>query len=254
MYHLGNYPGIRPCAGESVLGEVYYVRDDMIAQMDEYEEEGFLYLRLPVTLHAGLRTITAEAYVYNHAVREDSKMREIWNAKDEDLVWYAAYGSNLSSRRFSCYLSGGTCPENGRTYPGSADPAPARAVQLCRYPGRLYFGNRSPSWHGCGVAFYVPAPESQEDTVYMKRYLITRRQLHDVMAQEGASPYWYGRLVCLEVDGDGIPVYTLTCENRGKRNAPAPGYQDLIAGVLAEEFRLTQTQIRDYLAKGMQDM
>ena len=42
MYHLGSYPGIVPCAGESVMGELYFVSEEMIAQMDRYEREGDL--------------------------------------------------------------------------------------------------------------------------------------------------------------------------------------------------------------------
>ena len=40
MYHLGRYPGIVACPGETVFGELYYVSEAMLAQMDEYEEEG----------------------------------------------------------------------------------------------------------------------------------------------------------------------------------------------------------------------
>ena len=174
-------------------------------------------------------------------------MREEWNGHDDDLVWYAGYGSNLSSERFACYISGGTCAENGRSYRGSSDPTPPRAEKRCTYHGKLYFGNTSSSWGGSGVAFFNPNPKNKDERVYMKCYLITRRQLHDVMAQEGPSPNWYGRLVCLEVDNLGIPVYTLTSENRRPENAPSPPYIELIAKVLREEFKLEKKQIKGYL-------
>ena len=48
MYHLGRYPGIVPCEGETVFGELYYVNSEMLAAMDDYEEEGSLYLRRTV--------------------------------------------------------------------------------------------------------------------------------------------------------------------------------------------------------------
>ena len=38
MYHLGRYPGIKPCSGEQVMGELYRVDDATLRQMDEYEE------------------------------------------------------------------------------------------------------------------------------------------------------------------------------------------------------------------------
>ena len=86
MYHLGSYPGIVPCAGESVMGELYLVSEEMIAQMDRYEREGDLYLRRSVTLTAGENTHTAEVYVYNRDVSGFEKMRKAWNASDEDLT------------------------------------------------------------------------------------------------------------------------------------------------------------------------
>ena len=86
MYHLGSYPGIVPCAGESVMGELYFVSEEMIAQMDRYEREGDLYLRRSVTLTAGENTHTAEVYVYNRNVSGFEKMRKAWNASDEDLT------------------------------------------------------------------------------------------------------------------------------------------------------------------------
>lgn len=250
MYDLSAYPGIRPCSGESVLGELYFVNSATISRMDRYEGEGSLYRRTPVTVRAGHNTVSAEAYVYNQDIVGTPKMREAWNAQDDDLVWYAGYGSNLSSERFSCYISGGTCAENGRTYVGSSDPTPAKAIRRKSYPGELYFGNSSSSWNGCGVAFYDPEQKSKCDFVHMKRYLITRKQLHDVMAQEGPSPNWYGRLVCLEVDERGIPVYTLTSEKRRPENAPDPAYINLMGKVLSEEFKLRKTQIGAYLKNG----
>ena len=86
MYHLGSYPGIVPCAGESVMGELYFVSEEMIAQMDRYERVGDLYLRRSVTLTAGENTHTAEVYVYNRDVSGFEKMRKAWNASDEDLT------------------------------------------------------------------------------------------------------------------------------------------------------------------------
>ena len=65
-------------------------------------------------------------------------------------VWYVAYGSNLGTARFRCYLAGGR-PEGGsRTYDGCRDPSePADAFSL-ELPGTLVFagseGSRHPSY------------------------------------------------------------------------------------------------------------
>ena len=83
MYHLGRYPGIVPCPGERVFGEVYYVSRAMLAQMDAYEEEGSLYLRRRVQLQGEGDSLRAEAYIYNRDVTGCPLLRCAWNALEE---------------------------------------------------------------------------------------------------------------------------------------------------------------------------
>ena len=45
-----------------------------------------------------------------------------------DLIWYAAYGSNLDPARFDVYLYGGRPDGGSREYPGTRDATAARAV------------------------------------------------------------------------------------------------------------------------------
>lgn len=86
MYHLGSYPGIQPCEGETVYGELYFVSSDMIARMDEYEVEGDLYRRVTVSLSRGESRFPAEVYVYNRDVAGCPKMSKAWNDHSEDAV------------------------------------------------------------------------------------------------------------------------------------------------------------------------
>ncbi len=75
------------------------------------------------------------------------------------LIWYVAYGSNLSRARFGCYLTGGTPVGARRANPGARDPSPPRADTALTLPGQVYFADTSAMWGG-GVAFYdagVPA-------------------------------------------------------------------------------------------------
>ena len=180
------------------------------------------------------------------------------SAKDDDLVWYGGYGSNLSAKRFDCYIRGGVCEENGRSYDGVSDKTPPRAVKTRGYVGELYFGNRSGSWGDGGVAFFDPDVKiliDDEDefveyeTVCMRLYKISRGQLQDVMKQEGPSANWYGRLVCLEVDEDGVPVYTLTSETRRTENAPVAAYTDLIINALKQDCGMGIRQAKAYVNK-----
>ena len=65
-----------------------------------------------------------------------------------DLLWYAAYGSNLDPARFDCYLRGGCPPGATRTYPGTRDAAAAQEPRATRIPGQVVFGWDSPTWGG----------------------------------------------------------------------------------------------------------
>lgn len=79
MYHLGSYPGIRPCEGEVVYGELYLICDRMVEKLDEYEDEGVLYDRKTVTVWLGETPVEAEAYIYKKDVTGCPLMRKAWN-------------------------------------------------------------------------------------------------------------------------------------------------------------------------------
>lgn len=84
MYHLGRYPGIVPCPGETVWGELYYVNAEMLAKMDEYEEEGSLYLRRRVQVLGEDGAYEAQAYLYNRDVTGCRLLRRPWNAPETE--------------------------------------------------------------------------------------------------------------------------------------------------------------------------
>ena len=243
MYNLGAYPGIVPQEGESVVGEVYRVPADRLPELDAYEGEGSLYHRRTVTVEREGGRVLAQAYVYARRPTGEP-MREPWGSKGSDRVWYAAYGSNLSAERFACYLQGGVCRENGKSYAGCSDKTLWSESCLRDYPGRMYFGQKSGSWEGKGVAFFDPA---QPGKTHMRLYQISRAQLHEVQAQEGLSPRWYGRLVTLGVHEDGCPIYTFTSEARHGHNAPSAAYLDLIRAALIGECGLPAAEADAYL-------
>ena len=102
----------------------------------------------------------------------------------DDLVWYASYGSNILARRFHLYIQGGHFPENNRDYAGCVDKTLPRMDKPIIIPFELYYGKRSPSWNGCGVAFI----DTKKSAVTIGRaYLITEEQFEGVRQQEGAS-------------------------------------------------------------------
>ena len=247
MYNLGAYPGIVPQEGESVVGEVWRVPADRLPELDAYEGEGSLYHRRTVTVEREGSRVPAQAYIYAHRPNGEP-MREPWGSKDSDRVWYAGYGSNLSSERFRCYIKSGHCDANNKDYPGCTDKTLWSDCCLRDYPGRMYFGQKSGSWAGKGVAFYEPALPGE---THMRLYQISRAQLHEVQAQEGLKPYWYGRLVTLGVHEDGCPIYTFTSEGRQERNEPSAAYLDLIRTALIEECELPAAEADAYLQRCM---
>ncbi len=241
MYDLGSYPGIIAHAGEAVLGELYNVDDATVSRLDEYESEGSLYHRNKVRVRtADGERADALAYLYAHRVNDDHLVRSRWNIKDGDPVWYAAYGSNLSTERFEYYIKGGVCPINGKPYTGCRDKTLWSQSLVRNVSGSMYFANRSPSWEYKGVAFY--APDCAGETV-MRFYRITFGQLKDIQKQEGG---WYSRMAFVDFV-EGVPAYTLTSESIQNENAPSDKYYNLIFDALTKDCGIHWEQIREYL-------
>jgi hypothetical protein len=182
-----------------------------------------------------------------------------------DLVWYAAYGSNLSARRFDCYLAGGQPPGSRRFHTPCADPSPPRGTAAATLPHRLYFAGESPTWGG-GVAFVDLEPAPGVETL-VRLYLLTRIQFAAVVAGENhtgevrlpspraAAPRWYvaaaGRYGAVLHCGqrDGVPVLTCTMPPRPDTPLapPVPDYLRTVATGLAEAHGLTAPQAARYL-------
>ena len=221
----------------------------MIPSLDSYEGEGNLYIRKEVTVTSAGRLIEAIVYVYNRSVVGAKKLRESWNSKDDDYVWYAAYGSNLDEERFACYIKGGINPYTGKSNSGCNDKSLWIDDRMTKYPGTIYFGQNSGSWGNTGVAFYDDSLEFRlHNSTFMRLYKITRNQLHDVQNQECNSPNWYGRLVCLDILEDGCEVYTFTAETKQKLNEPSDVYANLIHDTLVRLGASHEFGIDNYIA------
>ncbi len=226
LYDLGCYPGIVPAEGEEVVGEVYHVDDETLARLDEYEGEGSLYRREAVTVKVGTGwSLSVMAYVCARPVSGEP-VRGRWGMQEDDEVWYAAYGSNLSEERFRCYLEGGVCPANGKAYPGCRDRRLWSESMVTTVPGRVYFARHSRSWNGGGVAFF---DKEARGRAIVRAYRITWGQLQDIQAQEG--PAWYGRRVFLGFY-DGACICTLTSGEVQEPTEPDAAYLERIRNAL----------------------
>lgn len=240
MYDLGAFPGIVPMKGERVSGEVWLVDEPTLQRLDHYESEGRLYRRSIVRVHTDEGTGDVFAYVYRQSVEGCKLVRTRWNTGRKDEVWYACYGSNLSTERFRYYILGGRYME--KHYDGCRDQTLWKDSKIGKLPGRMVFGRRSGRWNG-GVSFYLP--DAEGETV-MRLYRITAGQMMDIMEQEGISPNWYGRIVCLG-HREGLPIYTLTAESVEERNDPSNEYREVIRNALTEDCALTDQEAEEYL-------
>ncbi|WP_432937547.1 histone deacetylase [Kribbella sp. CA-253562] len=186
------------------------------------------------------------------------------------LAWYVAYGSNLASDRFRCYLAGGRPTGGRRQYPGCRDPRDPRQVAAVEMPGGLVFSGESAAWGG-GRAFYdLTAP----GLVAGRAYLVTAEQLGDVAAQEmyrepGSAfahdlaealddvdqvrvmgPGRYETIARLG-ERDGVPMFTVTDVKAGhlEPSAPSAAYLWWIAAGLREAHGWDASQVADYLSE-----
>ncbi|TDC61801.1 histone deacetylase [Streptomyces hainanensis] len=183
-------------------------------------------------------------------------------------VWYAAYGSNMSSARLGQYLRGGAAPGAARAHPGCRDPRPPERSVPVTLPGLLYFATESPVWGG-GRAFYDPDRADEETPA--RAHLLTAGQFSDIAAQEmgrepgtdldlapvrraGArlrlGPGRYETLLCV-AELDGLPVLTFTApwgSGDVAWRAPSAGYLRQLGAGLIEGRGWTAARAARYLA------
>jgi hypothetical protein len=183
-------------------------------------------------------------------------------------VWYVAYGSNLSSARFRCYVAGGIPVGGSRAYVGCRDTrAPSDTVSI-EPPGGLRFTGNSTVWGG-GMAIY---DSKLSGRAACRAYLVTSEQFADVVAQEtrrrpgGAFARQLERLLArfqstlvfgpgryetlLKVGmRRGFPMITITQDSVPRTAVASPGaaYLRCISVGLNEAHGWDRRQIADYL-------
>ena len=245
LYDLGAYPAIRKASYSKVFGELWSIDSDRMAEMDSYESEGSLYDRSKVTvIFSDGEKAEAEAYVYKRIINR-AKCPPDCSWPVSDRVWYASYGSNISERRFNCYIEGGCLKENGIEYEGCSDKShwlDCKAEEISN--AEIYFARQSPSWREKGVAFLDS--EAKGKSTWSKRDLITKEQFAEVWKQEGING-WYSALVFLGRDKtDGNPIFSFTEGTRSPENEPDPAYLELIAGAMRGD-GVPEERIKEYL-------
>lgn len=196
----------------------------------------------------------------------DATGRADQRARYPDLVWYAAYGSNMSLIRLRTYLRGGSPDGGALTLPGCRDHAdPLRSIPLL-LPGLLYFATESVTWTG-GRAFYDPGCPGE---IAVHAHLLTATQFSDIVAQEmyrapgmdldfseviarGTTTLGPGRYETLVCAGtyDRHPVLTFTAPWRYRDvpgNPPAAAYLRYLAAGLRASHGWSLRTTAGYLA------
>ena len=153
--------------------------------------------------------------------------------KNDRLVWYVAYGSNLQEERFMRYING-DCDRKGCN-----DKTPPRKSIPVIIPGERYFAKSSSRWQNKGVAFYDWTADGE---IRGRAWLITEDQFCEIKAQEGG---WYEE----EIEFcpiNGIPARTFTHDNSFRReiNHPSKEYELVVQSGEAETLRLPMAPIK----------
>lgn len=180
----------------------------------------------------------------------------------DPLVWYAAFGSNLSSARLDCYLRGGTPRGAARAYEGCRDPAPPREHRVLTLTGSLRFAGVSRVWGG-GTLFFDPGGQGD---VHARAYLLRLEQFGDLVAQETRQPV--GRPLVLAETGptrhglsqvydvvldlgelDGHRMITLSSTRDHPTSPPSEAYVRILLDGLADGFDLDVEARIAYLAR-----
>lgn len=176
----------------------------------------------------------------------------------EERVWYASYGSNCDLSRFMLYLEGGRRAGTNGNHLGARNPSPPLDSAPLEFSTQVTFTGVSKRWGG-GVAFLEHRRRSDTPGALGRRYLITREQFDDVVAQESRRPTTvvnvdgldpgelrvigsgsYDALLALQ-PVDGIPVITFTSPNPPEnRDAAVPSvdYLTTIATGLRQVHRI----------------
>ncbi len=187
--------------------------------------------------------------------------------KSKEYIWYASYGSNISTERFMCYIQGGKPEGATRTYQGCVDQSPPIEQNPIKIPHELYFAKSAGVWNGGGVCFINPEKNENADTLG-NMYLITRQQFMQVVQQENYTNEsveidfdkaqnekslivrensWYGNLLYLGVK-DNAPIFTFTNKNFLSKeiNSPNPHYLKTIINGLIATHQLSQSELETY--------
>ena len=228
-----NYPCAVPVEGFKVYGEIYSLDKNTLDRLDQYEEEGELYIRKKVIV---VTEENKEVNVWFYEYIQDVKNMQLrapcgkWLAVKEpadNYSWYVCYGSNLLRERFDYYLK----KSEGTVY----------AEKSLILDGKLYFAKKARRWDNKAVAF--ANFDSKNNKVFCYAYLLKNEQIDIISDLEGKS--WYPKQY-LGKDSYGIDMYTVNGQHTDI-NKPSHDYLEIIAAGLKCRLSLSDAEIKEYL-------
>ncbi len=188
---------------------------------------------------------------------------------NDEMLWYAAFGSNLLRERFLVYLTGGTIPGSttGKVQAGARNPALPSGDQPFAIQRTMVFAGASPQWGNGGTAA-VDHDQDPTTPTLGRAFRISLSQFEDVVAQENrlaappsidlaaavagewldVSPNKYGR-VALVGRIEDEPVLTITTLGRPANLTPAHNsYLAIMASGLEQTWGLGPPEAAEYLS------
>lgn len=209
-----------------------------------------------------------EMYVRRMAVRKTP----VGKTEENDLVWYATYGSGLSREHFLRSITGAGAAKTLRPYRGCSDKTPPRQDIFMPLPYTLYFAGNCDHCEGGGHAFITPKSDTTAHTI-SHAYLITKQQFAEIAAQENlqeavaAMPYAkakkHGHATIGEGRGeyselvycgtkDGHPIFSLTTPNPDlPHNSPSKAYTQILRKGLSEHVQVNRGAVIEYLSSAI---
>jgi len=212
LYDLGGYPGVKDGSG-IVVGELLRVDDRKIKSLDTVEgyvpedDHKSLFIRMEkqVRVLADGRSVMAFCYIYNRNVGRETIIsqgdyRRFLIERKEDLLWIAAYGSNLDKKQlaqrvgelgawktgvipgyrlvFNKKSQKGPVVYANISYVGGEEKCPAVAYRLTRKQAE-----RLDTFEGGYIRMCLPFAAGTGETFYIQGYVALPEWL-----TEGRSP------------------------------------------------------------------
>ncbi len=198
--------------------------------------------------------------------KEIARLLKRLDKQDKPIyVWYASYGTGLSSEIFMQQILGGRPTGSTRVFAGCTDQSPPIKDVFLSLPHRLYFAGACEVWDGGGHGTIEVEPSGARTIA--RAYLITLEQFQEMVAQQndqtrikplplrqavlhghvpikGVNGY-YNELIFTGIK-DGAPMFSITSTKKLPLKPPSIAYTRFLCKGLSERGG-SQSKVVDYV-------